>query len=46
MKAETDRLDINKLVNALTGLNNLKSKVDDFDVGEQKTFPVDLKKVK
>ena len=34
LKAETYRLDINKLVNALTGLNNLKSKVDGLDVGE------------
>ena len=29
--AEVDKLDINKLVNVLSGLNNLKTKVDNVD---------------
>ena len=45
MKAEDDKLDINKLVNVSTSLNNLKTKVDDLAVGELKTAPVDLKKL-
>ena len=36
--------DITKLVNVLTGLNDLKAKVDYLDVGKLKTVPVDLKK--
>ena len=43
MKAEVDKLDINKLVIVPTSLNNLKTKVLDLDVGKLKTFPVDLK---
>ena len=31
LKAEVDKLDINKLVNVPTTLNNLKAKVDDLD---------------
>ena len=45
MKAEVDKLDINKLVNVLTSLNNLKTKLDDLDVGKLKTVPIDLKKL-
>ena len=45
MKAEVDKLNINKLVNVPTSLNNLKTKVDDLDVGKLKTVPVDLKKL-
>ena len=41
MKAEVNKLDIN----VLTSLNNLKTKVDDLDVGKLKTVPVDLKKL-
>ena len=33
------------MVNVPTGLNNLKTKVDDLDVGKLKTVPVDLKKI-
>ena len=33
---------MNKLVNVPTSLNNLKPKVDDLDVGELKTVPIDL----
>ena len=49
MKAEVGKLDINKLVNVPTSLNNLITKVDDVgklnDVGKLKTVPVDLKKL-
>ena len=45
MKAEVNKLDINKLVNIQTSLNNLKTNVDDLDVGKLKTVPVDLKKL-
>ena len=45
LKAEVDKLDINKLVNIPTSLNNLKTKVDDLDVGKLETVPVDLKKI-
>ena len=43
MKAEFDKLDISKLTNVPTSLNNFKTKVDDFDVGKMKTVPVYLK---
>ena len=46
MKVEVDKLDVNKLVNLPTSLNNLKTKVDDLDTGKSKTVPVDLKKIK
>ena len=45
MEVEVDKLNINKLVNVPTSLNNLKTKVDDFDVGELKAVPLDLKKL-
>ena len=45
MKAEVDKLDINKLTNVPTSLNNLKTKIDDVDVGKLKTVSVDLKKL-
>ena len=56
MKAEVDKLGINKLTSVPTSLNNLKTKVDDLDIGELKTAPdlnigklktapVDLKKL-
>ena len=45
MKAEVDKLDINKLVNVQTSLNNLKTKVDDLDIGKVKTAPIDLKRL-
>ena len=34
LKAEVDKRDINKLVNAPTSLKNLKKKVDNLDVGK------------
>ena len=46
MKAEVDKLDIDKFVNVPTSFNNLKAKVDNLDVGKLKTVPVDLKKIK
>ena len=45
LKAGVDKLGIDKWVNALTDLNNLKTKVGDLDVGKLKTIPVDLKKL-
>ena len=45
LKAEIDKLDINRLANVPTGLNNLKAKVDDLDLHKFKTVPVDLKKL-
>ena len=43
--AEAGKLDINKLVNVPTSLNNLKTKVDDLDVAKFKTVLLDLKKL-
>ena len=43
--AELDNLGINKLVDFRTNLNNLKTKVDDLDVGKLKNVSVDLKKL-
>ena len=45
MKAEVNKLHINKLVNVPTGLNNLKTKINDLDVVKLKTVSVDLKKL-
>ena len=45
MKAEVEKQDFNKLANVRTSLNNLKTKVDDLDVGKLKTVPLDLKKL-
>ena len=44
LKAEVDKLDINKLTNVPTSLNNLKRKVDIY-VGKLETIPADLKKL-
>ena len=38
-------LDINKLLNVPTSLNNLKTKVNDLDVFKLKTVPVELRKL-
>ena len=46
LKDQVDKPDINKLVNISTSLNNLKTKVDNLDVGKLKTVPLDLKKNK
>ena len=45
MKAEVEKVDFNTLVNALTSLYNLKTNIDDLDVGKLKPVPVDLKKL-
>ena len=39
------RLDVNKLAKTPAGLNDLKTKVDNLDVGKLTTVPVDLKKL-
>ena len=46
LNVEVDKLDINKLVNVPTSLNNLKTNVDNLDVGKFKTVSVDLIKIK
>ena len=45
LKIEVDKLDINKLINVPTSLNNLNIKIDDLDVGKFKNVPVELKKL-
>ena len=45
LKAEVDKLDINKLVNVPTSLNNLKTNVGDSDVGTLKTVSINFKKL-
>ena len=45
MKDNVGKLDINKLVNLPMSSNNLKTKLDDLDVGKLKTVPVDFKKI-
>ena len=45
MKAEVEKTNINKLVNVPTGLNDLKTKIDDLDVGKLKTVNIDLNKI-
>ena len=43
LKAEINKLDIDKFINVPTSLDNLKTKVDDLDVGKLKTVHMDLK---
>ena len=43
LKAEVDKLGINKVANVLTSLNNLKGKVDDLDVDKLKTVSPELR---
>ena len=45
MKAKAAKLDINKSVNVPTSLNNLKTKVDDLDVGKLKTVLIGFKRL-
>ena len=45
MKAGVDKLDINKLFNVPNSFNNLKTKIDDLDVGKLKTVLAHLKKL-
>ena len=37
-----DKLEIDKLRNVSSGLSNVKSKVDKWDIGNLKAAPVDL----
>ena len=45
MKAEADKLEINKLVYVATSLNNLKTTRDDLVVDKLKTAPIDLRRL-
>ena len=45
LEAKVDKLYINRLVNFPTSLNNLKTKLDDFDVSKVKTVLVDMTKL-
>ena len=45
LKAEINKLDVKKLVNVPTALNDLKAKIDNLDVGKLKTVPEYLKKL-
>ena len=45
MKAEFEKLDINKLVITLTSLNNSKTTVNDLEVNKSKTVSMVLKKL-
>ena len=45
LKAEVDKLDIDKLKSIPTNLSNLKSKLDKLDIGKLETTPVDLSKL-
>ena len=45
LKADVDELEVNNLSNILNSLNNLKTKVDEVDVGKLKIVPVDSKKL-
>ena len=45
LKAEVDKLDIDKLKSVPTNLSNLKSKVDKLDIEKLETTPVDLSKL-
>ena len=42
LKSNVDKLDIDKLKNVQSSLNNLKSKVDKLDIDKLVPFPVDL----
>ena len=42
---KVDKLDLNKLINVLTSLDNLKTKVDELDVRKLKTIPMNFKKL-
>ena len=45
LKAEVDKLDINKLANVSSSLSNLKTKVENLDLNKLKTVWVDFKKL-
>ena len=45
LKVEINKLGTNKLINALTDLNDLRAKIDDLDLCKLKIVPIDLDKV-
>ena len=45
LKSDVDKLDIDKLKNVPSSLNNFKSKADKFDVDKIVPLPVDLSKL-
>ena len=45
LKAQVDKLDIDKLKSVPTDLSNIKSKVDKLDIGKLETTPVGLRKL-
>ena len=45
LKSNVNKLDINKLKNVRSNLNNLKSKVDKLDVDKLASAPVELSKL-
>ena len=45
LKAEVDKIDVDKLKTVPDDLNNLKSKVDKLDIGKLAPAPVDLSKL-
>ena len=46
MEIVVGKLHINKLVNAVTSLDNLKIEVEDLDVDKLKTVPVDWRELR
>ena len=46
LKAEVDKLEVNKIKNVPTNLSNLKIEVDKLDLGKLQTPPVDLSKLR
>ena len=46
LKAQVEKIDVTKLSNVPTSLNNLKTKVDDLDVGKLKNSSCRFEKIK
>ena len=44
LKAEVDQLDISRVINDITGLNNLRTTVSNLDADMLKTVSVNLRK--
>ena len=44
-RAKVDKLDLSKLVNVPTRLNNSKTNLDDLDIGKSKAVPAGLKQL-
>ena len=44
LKAEVDQLDISRVINDITGLNNLRATVSNLDADMMKTVSVNLRK--